>query len=144
MPDTESIVKLQIRSGVFNDGTYEGDADPAARFRGRKFGEKTQLLRIIALLNSPAAQSPETLAPKADELSFRISLAEVMALSAEFPELSQAEWETVRITAELSAHNFQKEFKSTFGTASKVPPAKFQESVRSVMTRCETRINSLP
>jgi hypothetical protein len=144
LPETRSGLQLEVLAVVFADGSYEGDAAPSARFRGRKLGEKIQLSRMVALLRSPAAAASETLATKADELSYRIDLAEVKVIAPEFPELPSDEWENVRSSAELSAHNFQKEFKSTFGKGSTIPPAIFAEAVRSVLSRCEARINSLP
>jgi hypothetical protein len=129
---------------MFADGSYEGNAVQAARFRGYKLGEKIQLTRILEALASPAAAKPDTLAARVGELSYRIAAADVRSLAAEFPGLPEAELENLRSAAEVSANDIQKAFQARFGKGAAMDQAVFADAVKAATAKCERWLNSLP
>ena len=137
-------LKLHITAVIFMDGTFEGDRVDAARFRGYKFGEKIQLARILQLLKSRSAESWETLAPKIDELTYRVSADDIGPLLAEFPDLPAGEVENLRSAAEVSANRIQKDLVKTFGTANRIDAAVFQQAVAAAAAKCQKWLDSLP
>jgi len=58
-PTVPSGVEIVIKAAVFDDGTYEGDAETATAVRGYRAGEKMELPKVISLLAS-ALNSPST------------------------------------------------------------------------------------
>ncbi len=52
VPTLPSDQQIQIKAAVFDDGTYEGDAETAAAVRRYQTGEKMELLRLILLLEN--------------------------------------------------------------------------------------------
>jgi hypothetical protein len=48
VPETSPNQTLFIRTAIFDDGTFEGDARFAARYRAYALGERTQLARLYA------------------------------------------------------------------------------------------------
>lgn len=68
---------IAIASAMFDDGSFEGDAQPALSFSGFQKGRSIQLTRVIALLNKALA-ADESLATDIAPL-----IAEVAALNFE-------------------------------------------------------------
>jgi hypothetical protein len=137
-------LKLHITAVIFMDGTFEGDRIDAARFRGYKIGEKIQLARILELLHSKSAASWDTLAPKVDQLSYRISVADIGPLLTEFQGLPDAEVENLRSAAEVSANRIDKDFVGTFGTGKTIDPSVFSAAVAAAAAKCQKWFDSLP
>src|SRR5687768_12775105 len=48
-PEPAPNQAVVIRTAIFDDGTYEGDAKYAGQYRGFALGRRTQLARLIAL-----------------------------------------------------------------------------------------------
>jgi hypothetical protein len=58
-PETAPHQTLVIKTAVFDDGTYEGDAKSAAQYRAVALGDRTQLAQLLARYNK-ALQSTES------------------------------------------------------------------------------------
>jgi len=144
VPEALRGLQLNILCVVFADGSYEGDQACALKFRGRKLGEEIQLTRILNLLRSPAASNAAQFERKANELQFKVELAEVKVLATEFPGMTDEAWEWARVAAEVAANNIGNSFKSNFGTASTVPPDTFAEAIKAAIARCESLLEVLP
>ena len=142
-PPIEGL-QLNVLAVIFADGTYEGDMIEAARFRGYKIGEKIQLSRILEALHSKAAANWDTLAPKVDELTYRISNSDIELLLKEFPGLPVGETENLRSAAEVSASRIEKDFVGTFGTGKRIDPAIFSAAVNAAIAKCQKWLDSLP
>lgn len=144
VPQPIEGLQLNVLAVIFADGTYEGDPIDAARFRGYKIGEKVQLTRILDALRSKSASSWETLAPKVDEISYRISTSDIEPLLKEFPGLPDGETENLRSAAEVSASRIQKDFVGTFGSGKKIDPAVFSAAINAAIAKCQKWLDSLP
>jgi len=72
-PDSPPNQDILISSAVFEDGSYEGEAEAAARFKGFEFGSKLQVPKLIALLEEAA---------NSNDRSVRTSLANLKAQAA--------------------------------------------------------------
>jgi len=144
VPPAMTGLQLNILSVMFLDGTYEGNRIDAARFRGYKEGEKIQLARIVDLLKSSAASTPESLAIKTNELNYHITTSDLGSLLTEFPGLPEAEIENLRSAAEVSALDIQKDFRKTFGGQQPIDRAVFPDAVKAATVKCEKWIDFLP
>ncbi|HLL74169.1 MAG TPA: hypothetical protein VK421_02810 [Pyrinomonadaceae bacterium] len=95
--DAERPRTLVVTTAVFDDGTYEGEAEMAAGIIARWRGDETQRARILPLLRAPLA-APSLAASALDKLkseveSLRIDAdpAAVAELAAKFPTLARDE-----------------------------------------------------
>lgn len=108
VPAEQQIV---ITALVFEDGSYEGDSEPAAEYRGFVAGNKTELKRLVPLLAS-AMLDPEStkalqeLRSQLASLSYDIDEAEVAGLKAAFPSLKKR---LLRTTVEVAMHSMRKD-----------------------------------
>jgi len=109
-PTSPSDQQIQIKTAVFADGTYEGDAEAAAAVRGYQAGEKMVLPRLIPLLegalNSSNANLPEALRQFESQVSAVVTDADpqiVQTLTADFPEDSVARSREIKATMEVTA-----------------------------------------
>jgi hypothetical protein len=144
MPQPLQGLQLNVTAVMFMDGTWEGDRLDAAHFKGYKQGEKVQLSRILGLLHSKSAANWDTLAPKVDELSYRITVSDIDPLLKEFPGLPDSEVENLRSAAEVSASRIQKDFVGTFGTGKTIDSGVFNAAVNGAIAKCEKWLDSLP
>jgi len=110
VPTSPSGQQIQIKASVFDDGTYEGDAETAAAVRGYRAGEKMVLPRLIPLLeaalNSSNANLTEALGNLESQVSSVGSDADpqiVQTLTSEFPQESDARSREIKATMEVSA-----------------------------------------
>jgi hypothetical protein len=103
-PKTQAIV---IASLVFEDGTYEGDAQPAASYRGWAAGRKTELERIVPVLESALAlsASADNLRANLSALSFDSDPADVAMLAEAFPGINRKRLQT---SIEVSIHGVRR------------------------------------
>src|SRR6185295_18068061 len=104
-PTAQSIV---IASLVFEDGTYEGDVQPAASYRGWTAGRKTELERIVPVLENALAlnASAESLRTDLSALSFDSNPADVAELAQAFPGVKR---ERLQTSVEVSIHGVRRE-----------------------------------
>ena len=110
VPTSPSDQQIQIKSAVFDDGTYEGDAETAAAVRGYRAGEKMVLPRLIPLLenalNSSSADVTEALRNLESHVSSVGTDADpqvVQTITAEFPQASDARRREIKATMEVTA-----------------------------------------
>ena len=94
MPQVMANLVLEINSVVFTDGTYEGDAYPAASFLAGKLGEKAQLQSFLDRLRTNGSIASES------DVEAAIAAVNLDSLAAEiikkFPDLSAQEKLQVR------------------------------------------------
>jgi len=109
-PTSPSDQQIQIKAAVFDDGTYEGDAETAAAVRGYRAGEKMMLPRLIPLLESALNSSNTDVIEALRNLESQVSLVSsdadpqmVQALTAEFPRASDARRSEIKATMEVTA-----------------------------------------
>ena len=109
-PTSPSDQQIQIKAAVFDDGTYEGDAETAAAIRGFRAGEKMMLPRLIRLLeralNSSNTDLTEALKNLEDQVSSVESDADsqiVQSLTSEFPPASNGRSKEIKTAIEVSA-----------------------------------------
>jgi len=110
VPSSPSDQQIQIKAAVFDDGTYEGDAETAAAVRGYRAGEKMVLSRLIPLLesalNSSNADLTEALRTLESQVASVGSDADpqmVQTLTSEFPQASDARRGEIKATMEVTA-----------------------------------------
>jgi hypothetical protein len=120
VPTSPSDQQIQIKAAVFDDGTYEGEAETAAAVTGYRAGEKMELPKLIPLLenalNSADANLTEGLRNLESQVSSVGSDAEpqmVRSLASQFPQadrsISIVIKETMEFTATTIKSNLLKE-----------------------------------
>lgn len=110
-PDQE----VRVTAAVFADGSFEGDARTAARFRAFVHGRRTQLARIVPLLREALAGADDadgvTAAKRFHErvsaLGDRAEEADVNALWKEFPTLDRGT--NLKLTLEITMNGVKRE-----------------------------------
>lgn len=109
-PRVPAGMEIQIKAAVFDDGTYEGDAETAIAVRGYLAGEKMELPKVISLLgnalNSPGTNVSEALKDLETQVSAVGSDADpqiVQTLTSEFPKAGAAASSAIKQTMEFSA-----------------------------------------
>lgn len=101
---------LTVKAVIFTDGTYEGDASGAARFRAFSVGRKIQAERISNLLqqavkNGASVEIMTTLGAQVSGLSENVDEAAIKNLLAEFPSLSETEKADLPLLANAAAQD---------------------------------------
>ena len=109
VPTSPSDQQILIKGVVFEDGTFEGDAETAVAVRGYQAGEKMVLPRLIPLLESALNSSNANLTEALRNLESQVSSVGsdadpqiVQTLAAEFPQASNARRE-IKETMEVTA-----------------------------------------
>jgi hypothetical protein len=110
VPTSPSDQQILIKASVFDDGTYEGDAETAAAVRGYRAGEKMVLPRLIPLLEGALNFSNANLTEALRNLESLVSSVGsdadpqiVQTLTSEFPQESDARSRGIKATMEVSA-----------------------------------------
>jgi hypothetical protein len=110
VPTSPSDQQIQIKSVVFEDGTYEGDAETAASVKGYQAGEKMILPRLIPLLESALNASNADLKEALKNLESQVTTVAsdadpqvVQSLAAEFPQARDARRSEIKATMEVTA-----------------------------------------
>ena len=90
-PESPRAQQIVIATLVFEDGSYEGEAEPAATYRGFAIGNKTELKRIVALLKDAleGSTSIENIRTKLHNLSYDFDESDLVALAKAFPEIER-------------------------------------------------------
>ena len=109
-PTSPADQQIQIKTAVFDDGTFEGDAEAAAAVKGYQAGEKMVLPRLIPLLeaalNSSNANLTEALRHFESQVSSVGTDADpqiVQTLTADFPQDCVARSREIKATMEVTA-----------------------------------------
>ena len=105
-PAPANAQQIVIASLVFEDGTYEGDATPAAQYRGWTAGRKTELERIVPVLQNTSATDAARLQADLSALSFDGNPNDVAALAQAFPGIKQ---EQLKLSIYVSMHVVRRE-----------------------------------
>jgi hypothetical protein len=110
VPTSPTDQQILIKAAVFDDGTYEGDAETAVAVRGYQAGEKMVLPRLIPLLESALNSSNADLIEALKNLESQVSSVGsdadpqiVKTLSSEFPQASDTRSREIKETMEMSA-----------------------------------------
>ena len=110
VPTSPTDQQILIKAAVFDDGTYEGDAETAVVVRGYQAGEKMVLPRLIPLLesalNSSNADLTEALRNFESQVSSVATDADpqiIRTLTSEFPQASGAKSREIKETMEFTA-----------------------------------------
>ena len=100
--------QIIIATLVFEDGSYEGETEPAAIHRGYAIGNKTELKRVVALLEEAleGSTSIENLRTKLSNLSYDFDESDMAELAKEFPEIDHNKLQT---SVEASIHWLRKD-----------------------------------
>jgi len=109
VPSTPSNQEIQIKAAVFEDGTFEGDADTAVAVRGYQAGEKMVLPKLIPLLegalnsnNTDPAEALRNLESQVSPVGTDADPQIIRTLTAEFPPASAARTRDIKETVEFS------------------------------------------
>ena len=110
VPTSPSDQQIQIKSAVFDDGTYEGDAESAANIKGYRAGEKMMLAKLIPLLESALKSADGDLIEALRNLESQVSSVGsdadpqiVQTLASEFPQARDARRREIKMTTEVTA-----------------------------------------
>jgi hypothetical protein len=110
VPTSPSDQQIQIKASVFDDGTYEGDAEMAAAVKGYQAGEKMVLPRLIPLLEGALNSSNANLIEALRNLESQVSSVGtdanpkiVQTLTSEFPQDRDARRSEIKATMEVTA-----------------------------------------
>jgi len=114
-PTLPSDQQIQIKASVFDDGTFEGDAETAAAVRGYSAGEKMVLPRLIPLLEAALNSSNSNLAEALKDFEVQVTSVGTDAdprvvkdLTSEFPK-NKIIKETMEFSATMIKSNLLKE-----------------------------------
>lgn len=109
-PTVPSGMEIQIKAAVFDDGTYEGDAETAIAVRGYRAGEKIELPKLISLLTSALNSSNTNVSERLKDLESQVSsvgsdadLQTLQTMTSEFPKAGSSVGRTIKETMEFSA-----------------------------------------
>ncbi len=107
-PESPRAQQIVIATLVFEDGSYEGEAEPAATYRGFTLGNKTELKRIVALLKDAleGSTSIENIRTRLHKLSYDFDESDMVALAKAFPEIDRNKLQT---PVEMAIHLLRKE-----------------------------------
>jgi len=115
-PNVPSGLEIQIKSVVFEDGTYEGEAETAIGVRGYRAGEKMELPKLIPLLDSALNSSNPNVIESLRELESQVSAVgsdadpqTLQTLTSEFPQANGSAGRTIRETLEFTATTIKSE-----------------------------------
>ena len=146
-PTSPPDQQIQIKASVFDDGTYEGDAETAAAVRGARAGEKMVLPRLIPLLegalNSSNANLTEALRNLESEVSSVATDADpqiVQTLTSEFPQESDARSRVIKATMEVSATTIKSDLLKEIRTLENEGSQSFRAALyRTWLTKTRER-----
>lgn len=112
----EAVETVVVASALFDDYTYEGEAEPAASKRAFDEGERAQLPRLMALVReanaAPDAETPRAVQRFRDKLSalgYEAPQSAVDAVLKSFPELKPEERDGIRTAIEVSMHGLRRD-----------------------------------
>jgi hypothetical protein len=107
-PASPSSQQIVIASAVFEDGSYEGEVEPAAMYRAMEAGRMMELKRIVPVLESALNTPPslEDLRMRITKLSYGVDEAEVDTLAEAFPQIGRPK---LRASTEVTIHVVRKD-----------------------------------
>jgi hypothetical protein len=107
-PAAPGAHQIVIASVIFEDGTYEGEAASAANYQGYVVGKRTELTRIVPILDNALATSAskEAIRAQLSQQSYAFDNGEFAALVTKFPGVDRAELKT---SVDVAIHLLRKE-----------------------------------
>jgi hypothetical protein len=115
-PDSPRGQNILIGTAVFEDGTYEGDAQIAVQIRGRIMAQRVQLTQIVSILDNiievdevKATTTLETLKQQVSTLKDDVDMAVVEELTKDFPKINLPEKNGLRLRFQAAMHHTKKE-----------------------------------
>jgi len=110
VPTLLSDQEIQIKAAVFDDGTFEGDAETAAVVLGYQAGEKMELPRLIPLLENALKSGDADLTDGLRNLESQVSAVgsdaegpTVQSLTSRFSQGGGSTGREIKIAIEFSA-----------------------------------------
>ena len=95
-PVTPGNQTIEISTAIFEDGSYEGEAETAARYQSFLKGQKAQLVRVVALFQEASEDSEsgarnllDSLRNNVAQLKTEADPADVQELLNEFPAFTK-------------------------------------------------------
>jgi hypothetical protein len=117
VPDSPPNQEILISTAVFEDGSYEGEAETAARFKGFESGSKIQVPRLIALLQEAVNSTDqsvvaqlEKLKAQAAALSTHVETTALNDLQKDFPALTREAKASLKTSIEVALAGEKFEF----------------------------------
>lgn len=100
--------QIVLATLVFEDGSYEGDPEPAATYRGHTIGNRAELKRIVGLLEDALASSSsiEKVRTQLSNLSYDFDQSDMAVLASAFPEIDRNKLQT---HIDVAMHLLRKE-----------------------------------
>ena len=100
--------QIVIATLVFEDGSYEGDSEPAATHRAFAIGNKTELKRIVTLLEDAltSSSSIENVRTEISKLNYDFDENDLAELARAFPEIER---EKLQTPLEVAIHLLRKD-----------------------------------
>lgn len=115
-PETPPDQSLLIKTAVFEDGTYEGDAYSAAQYRGYALGYRLQLAQLVSLyrksldeVGADASGALDNLRIQTSALGAKLAQSDLDNLLKGFPEFGEREKASIKNSAEISMFDLKKE-----------------------------------
>jgi len=115
-PDSPRGQNILIGTAVFEDGTYEGDAQIAAQIRARMMAQRVQVTRIVSILNNiteedglKATATLESLKHQVSILKDDVDMAVAEELTKDFPKIDLPEKNGLRLRFQAAMHHTKKE-----------------------------------
>lgn len=130
-PPPEAVV---VMSAVFDDGSYEGDTEGAARMVARQKGRLAQLARVLALVQGVLEAQPDVAALRTQIAGLRIDVEPALleALRSQFPTLSGDEGRSLLAAAALEGlRGGREEALRAIDDAAGPDPRRQLDSVRT-------------
>lgn len=143
VPTTPSGQEIQIKAAVFDDGTYEGDAETAALVSGYLAGEKMELPRLIPLLESALNAGDADLVKGLRNLESQVSsvgsdaeVPTVKSLTSKFPQGGKE----IKIAIEFSATTLKSNLLKEIHTLQNEESKRLTEDLyRTWLTKTKER-----
>lgn len=138
-PSSPPNQEIVIAAVIFDDGTYEGNADDAASFRGFTVGRKVEFKRLIPILESALAAtekdvavSPAKLRVEIETLSYDVDSAELGELTQSFPTLSP---QRMKGSVDVAVHGVRRDLLEELQVVQKNPNADFRRWLATTRDR---------
>lgn len=114
-PETPPNQAVVITTAVFEDGTYEGDAYSAAKFRAFSLGDKKQLEQLVSLYQKALESTDSNVGIVLDNLRSQVNALRVEAggtafkkLLSDFASLPENERASLKDAVELTMFEWKK------------------------------------
>lgn len=136
VPDAPTKQEIVITTAVFDDGSYEGDAQTAATVRAFQIGDKIQVRKIIPLIQDAlnetdpnVSQAIEKFKTRVAALSNEVDADVANELQQAFPNLSQEAKANLKTSIEASLSGVKFELLRSLQQSEKANPQSLNTSI---------------